>query len=149
MTSYRKLTISDLDALQLIEEECFVEPFKREDLIYELNDNPVNAIIGAYSDDKLVGFIDYMVTFNSAMIVQIAVSKEYRHQGIAQILLTLMEQSFPQDIEDKVETITLEVRESNIPAHKLYIKCGYENVLLKKNYYKNGENAIYMIKRIL
>ena len=89
-----------------------------------------------------------MVTFNSSTITQIAVTKAYRKQRIATTLLTLMEESFPKEIDDKVETITLEVRESNEAAHKLYLSNGYEDVLIKKNYYKDGENAIYMVKRL-
>jgi len=149
MINYRKLTLSDLDALEIIENECFIDPFKKEDLLYELKDNPVNELIGAFDEDKLIGFIDYMITFNSSTITQIAVTKAYRKQRIATTLLTLMEESFPKEIDDKVETITLEVRESNEPAHKLYLSNGYEDVLLKKNYYKDAENAIYMVKRIL
>ena len=148
MINYRKLTLSDLDALQVIENECFIDPFKKEDLLYELKDNPVNELIGVFDEDKLIGFIDYMVTFNSSTITQIAVTKAYRKQRIATTLLTLMEESFPKEIDDKVETITLEVRESNEAAHKLYLSNGYEDVLIKKNYYKDGENAIYMVKRL-
>ena len=148
MINYRKLTLSDLDALEVIENECFIDPFKKEDLIYELKDNPVNEIIGAFDEGKLIGFIDYMITFNSSTITQIAVTKAYRKQHIATTLLSLMEESFPKEIDDKVETITLEVRESNEAAHKLYLSNGYEDVLLKKNYYKDGENAIYMVKRL-
>lgn len=149
MISYRKLSELDIDALEVIENACFKDPFPRKDLLYELNENPVAYIIGAFSDNELIGFIDYMITFISATITQIAVMPTFRGQAIATTLLTLMEESFPKDVDDMVETITLEVRESNEPAYKLYLKNGYERVLLKKNYYKNGENAIYMIKRMI
>ena len=60
-----------------------------------------------------------------------------------------MEKCFPSDIEDIVENVTLEVRESNQAAINLYKKNGYEEVVIKKHYYSNGENAIYMVKRLL
>ena len=148
MINYRRLTELDIDELLLLENECFKDPFKREDLLYELKDNPVNVMIGAFDSGNLVGFIDYMITFNSSTIVQIAVTSSYRKNGIAQDLLRRMEQSFPKDIDDVVETITLEVREGNTPARNLYKKDGYEEVVLKKNYYRNGENAVYMVKRL-
>ena len=60
-----------------------------------------------------------------------------------------MENCFTNDIEDVVETVTLEVRKSNDAAIKLYEKNGYEFVVEKKHYYPNGEDAVYMVKRLL
>ena len=97
---------------------------------------------------KVVGFIDFLITFNSSTIMQVAVTKECRGNGIATQLLSEMEKSFPKEIDDIVETITLEVRESNEAAKNLYLKNGYKIVVVKSNYYKDGENAIYMIKRL-
>ena len=148
MIEYRELTELDIDELVLLEDQCFKEPFKKEELLYELNQNPVNRMIGAFEDGYLVAFIDYMITFNSSTITQIAVTSSRRRQGIARELLHLMIASFPKDIDDVVETITLEVRESNKPAHSLYLSEGFEDIVIKKNYYKDGENAIYMVKRL-
>ena len=148
MIKYRLATLSDFEAVQAIENECFKEPYSTEDLCYEFEGNPVNKIIVAENDEKVVGFIDFLITFNSSTIMQVAVTKEFRKNGIATQLLSEMENSFPKEIDDLVETITLEVRESNEAAKKLYLKNGYKIVVIKTNYYKDGENAIYMIKRL-
>lgn len=142
-------TLKDFEQICEIEQACFVEPYTREQLMYEFNGNPLNKILVAYDEDKIVGFVDYMITFNSATISQIAVLPNYRKKGLGSKLLEEMEKSFPKEIDDVVETITLEVRESNINAISFYKKNGYENVVIKKHYYKNGENAVYMIKRLL
>lgn len=142
-------TLKDFEQIYDIEQACFVEPYTREQLMYEFSENPLNKILGAYDEDKIVGFVDYMITFNSATISQIAVLPNYRKKGLGSKLLEEMEKSFPKEIDDVVETITLEVRESNINAISFYKKNGYENVVIKKHYYKNGENAVYMIKRLL
>jgi ribosomal-protein-alanine N-acetyltransferase len=148
MIKYRLATLSDFDAVLAIENECFKEPYSTEDLHYEFEANPVNKIIVAEKDGKVVGFIDFLITFNSSTIMQVAVTKECRGNGIATQLLSEMEKSFPKEIDDIVETITLEVRESNEAAKNLYLKNGYKIVVVKTNYYKDGENAIYMIKRL-
>lgn len=142
-------TLKDFEQIYGIEQACFVEPYTREQLMYEFSENPLNRILVAYDEDKISGFVDYMITFNSATISQIAVLPNYRKKGIGSKLLEEMEKSFPKEIDDVVETITLEVRESNINAISFYKKNGYENVVIKKHYYKNGENAVYMIKRLL
>ena len=150
----REATELDLEALELIENECFLDPYKKEQLLYELNENPVNKILLLIEDDKIIGFIDYMVTFNSATITQIGVLSSYRRGGRGSLLMDAMLDSLPSvndyDSEDDsiVETITLEVRVSNAPAINFYHKYGFEDVVIKKNYYRDGEDAIYMMKRI-
>ena len=148
MIKYRLASLKDFDEVQKIENECFIEPYSTEDLHYEFEKNPVNKIIVAESDGKVVGFIDFLITFNSSTIMQVAVTKEFRKNGIATQLLSEMEKSFPKNIDDLVETITLEVRESNEAAKNLYLKNGYKIVVIKEHYYKDGENAIYMLKRL-
>ena len=148
MIKYRFASLKDFDEVQKIENECFIEPYSTEDLHYEFEKNPVNKMIVAEDNGKVVGFIDYLITFNSSTIMQVAVTKSYRRYGIATQLLSEMEKSFPKNIDDLVETITLEVRESNEPAKNLYLKNGYKIVVIKNHYYKDGENAIYMLKRL-
>ena len=148
MIKYRLATLSDFNAVEAIENECFKEPYSAEDLYYEFKGNPVNKIIVAEEDGLVVGFIDFLITFNSSTIMQVAVAKEFRGKGIATQLLSEMEKSFPKNIDDIVESITLEVRESNEAAKNLYLKNGYKVVVIKSNYFKDGENAIYMIKRL-
>ena len=148
MIKYRLAALNDFEAVQKIENECFKEPYSTEDLHYEFEGNPVNKIIVAENDGVVVGFIDFLITFNSSTIMQVAVTKEFRGKGIATQLLSEMENSFPKEIDDIVESVTLEVRESNEAAQKLYLKNGYKIVVVKSHYYKDGENAVYMIKRL-
>ena len=149
MIKYRPAKQEDFEQVQLIENECFKEPYSYEELRYEFDLNPVNKIIVAESESKVVGFIDFLITFNSATIMQVAVTKNYRRKGIATQLLSEMEKVFPKDIENMVETITLEVRTSNTSALSLYLKNGYMIVVTKAHYYKDGENALYLVKRLI
>ena len=148
MIKYRFAKQSDFDGVLKIENECFKQPYSVEELTYEFKQNPVNKIVVAEAEGEIIGFIDYLITFNSSTIMQVAVTEKYRKNGVATQLLSEMEKSFPKNVDDVVETITLEVRESNKAAKALYLKNGYEVVTTKKNYYKDGENAIYMLKRL-
>ena len=47
------------------------------------------------------------------------------------------------------EFFTLEVRASNTAAIALYTKVGFEKVTVKTGYYKDGEDAIYMVKGLI
>ena len=145
----RFLEKADLEQIYEIEKECFINPWKLSDLEYELSENPVNKFLVLEIDGKVVGFNDFMITFNSATISQIAITKDFRRKGFGTILLNEMEKCFPKEGDDIVENVTLEVRASNEPAIELYKKHGYEVVVKKPHYYPDGEDAIYMVKRLM
>ena len=146
-TNIRKAKISDLEAIKEIEDESFIKPFTKEDLLYEISQNPVSNFLVLEKDGLVVGFIDYWVTFDSATIDQIAVKKSERNQGFAKILL---EKSI-NDLKElgEVSFLTLEVRTSNEPAINLYKSFGFQKVTIKEKYYDDGEDAIYMIKGLV
>lgn len=146
-TNIRKAKISDLEAIKEIEDESFINPFTKEDLLYEVSQNPVSNFLVLEKDGLVVGFIDYWVTFDSATIDQIAVKKSERNQGFAKILL---EKSI-NDLKElgEVSFFTLEVRASNEPAINLYKSFGFQKVTIKEKYYDDGEDAIYMVKGLV
>ncbi|MCV4770982.1 GNAT family N-acetyltransferase, partial [Escherichia coli] len=47
-----------------------------------------------------------------------------------------------------VSTIVLEVRVSNLPARRLYEKCGYTAVRTISSYYSDGEDCLLMLRAI-
>ena len=145
----RALEKADLEQVYQIEKECFINPWKFSDIEYEFQGNPVNKFLVLEVNGKVVGFNDFMITFNSATISQIAVTKEFRRNGFGTILLNEMEKCFPKEGDDIVENVTLEVRASNEPAINLYKKHGYEVVVVKPHYYPDGEDAIYLVKRFM
>lgn len=146
-TVVRKMLPSDLDAVSQIENATFSNPYTLEQLSYELNENPVGWMYVAVVDHEVVGFIDFMITFNSSTIVQIAVKEEFKRKGIGNMLLGQMVKDC-ESKEDVVEFITLEVRASNAPAIAFYKKHRFQQITVKKQYYDDGEDAIYMVRSL-
>jgi len=141
----RKATQNDVDILLRMEEECFVAPWKRENIEYELNENPVSVLNVVTLDNVVIGYLDYWITFDSATICQICVKKEYRHNHVASMLI---EDMIDDCYAKKVLNITLEVRTGNTPAIGLYKKHGFVETLVKKHYYTNGDDALYMVRKV-
>ena len=48
-----------------------------------------------------------------------------------------------------VKKITLEVRASNIKGINFYTKNGFKQVGVRKKYYKNGEDALLLLKEFI
>ena len=142
---YRKASVKDIDSLYEIEAKHFSHPWTKEQFLYEISENEFSTILVAEDEDKIVGFLVYWILFDSAQICNICVRDEYRKKGIASDLFDIAETAFQMH---ECFSITLEVRVSNEPAINLYKKRGFSTVCVKKGYYKDGEDAYYMMKGV-
>lgn len=141
----RPMTEEDLDKVLMIENTSFISPWNKDQFLYELNDNPYAVLMVAEYQGIICGFIDFWITFDVAQLNQIAVHEALRRKGIGEILLLDM---ISRVIEQEVTKITLEVRTYNEKAISLYKKHGFKEELVKKHYYDNGDDAIFMIKEV-
>ena len=69
-----------------------------------------------------------------------------RIAGKAQALL---HQAFKKCAGEGVEQILLEVRESNEAAIKLYVKLGFNEISLRRNYYRDPQEHAVIMQKIL
>lgn len=142
----REMKESDFSHVEKIENECFVDPYKMEQYLYELHDNPVAKLFVLEIENEIVGFIDYWVTFDACQLTKLAIAKKHRQKGYGSTLIDYMVNNA---IEEDCEAIFLEVRESNISAQNLYEKHDFMEMNIRKNYYSdNHENARVMGKVI-
>lgn len=145
----REIDNNDIKKISEIEAICFKHPWSEEDFIFEVNNNPFAKILVILVDNEIVGYLDYLVTFNSSSISKIAINPKYQKLGLASKLMDKMFLDIAALGYGEVETITLEVRVSNIAAINLYYKFGFKDVVIKKGYYADGEDARYMMKVLL
>jgi len=145
----RKMANDDVQAITNLEAVSFFHPWPEKEIRYELHDNPIaQTLVAENAEGLILGYLDFMITFDSATINRLAVVPALRKQGIAQALLDEMVR-ICQKQETPVEWITLEVRSSNEAAKKLYSKNGWSVITVKKGYYDDGEDAIYMVRSII
>lgn len=112
--------------------------------ISEISNNPFLKYLIYKEENKLVGFINYSILYERAELNYIYVDKNFRREGIAN---KLMEYMFIELRKEKVLSITLEVKKSNVSAINLYKKWKFEPVSIRKNYYGN-EDGILMFKEV-
>lgn len=128
-----------LDGVVNIENICFANPWTRADLEAQLTLDTSHFAV-ATVDEKVVGYMGLQVFSGEGYVTNVAVLPEYRRQGIAKMLIE-------KQLQNEMSFITLEVRESNLPAIKLYESCGFENVGIRPKFYSNPtENAIIMTR---
>ena len=97
-------------------------------------------------NDEVVGFCILQPVLDEANLLLMAIDPKVQGQGLG---FNLLEKSIEQLNNNPVQ-IFLEVRESNIPAIRLYEKSGFHQIDLRKNYYPKAgggkEHAIIMVK---
>lgn len=92
---------------------------------------------------EVVGYAGYWLHESEAHITTIAIGAAFRGQHLGEwLLLHLLADAIAHDIE----SITLEVRDTNMPARNLYAKYGFEVAQRRRRYYADGEDALRMIR---
>ncbi len=138
-----QMTTSDVDAVYKIEEMVHPNHHWSKDSFYnELSNKLAKYFCVKDENDKILGFIGFWQIFEESHITTLAIHPDFRRLQLAQMLLL---KAIEECYSDMIKYITLEVRESNIPAISLYEKFLFESIGVRKNYYQdNGENAIIM-----
>lgn len=96
----------------------------------------------AVNDDKVIGYIIYSVIFDESEILNVVVDSFYRGKSFGIQLLNYA----IEDIKNKkCLNVFLEVAKKNVIAKNLYLKLGFVECNIRKNYYKN-DDAVLMKK---
>ena len=138
----RQADVGDVDDIYEIEKLCFPDPWSRESLIYEMEENPRAFYIVAQLEEKVVGYAGLWWIGDGGHITNVAVKPGYRHRHIGMGIIQVM---IEFTTEEGMMHHTLEVRRSNDAAINLYRKFGFEVEGVRKGYYvNNGEDALIM-----
>lgn len=134
-----KMTAAHIAAIAQLENDCFADPWTETALAEELH-NPCAVFLVALIDDNVVGYLGCHHIADEGYVANIAVSKDFRRQGIARQLLR-----YAKDQWQHLFRITLEVRVSNTAAIALYESEGFSKDGIRPSFYRHPteDAAIY------
>lgn len=141
------MRLADIDAVLEIDRLGFPSPTKASMYRYELTENQlahyqVLTVADDAGDETVIGYAGYWLIADEAHVSSISVTPAWRRRGLGELLLLNL--LFMAN-EQATQLATLEVRESNQAAQALYRKYQFEQVGLRKGYYRDtGENAVLM-----
>ncbi len=139
----RKMSPADLDQVHAIEDLSFNTPWNLNSFEYEIRNKDAVMKV-AELDNRVVGFVCVRFLLDMTHILDIAVMPGHQRMGIGGILLLDALQEIKRT-RPETKHITLEVRESNIAAIKLYEKSGFRKTGRRRNYYSSpDEDGIIM-----
>jgi len=137
----RPLDLSDLNAIERIEQRAYPTPWSRSMFASELA-KPTSVCLGAFEGRDLVGYVINSRYVDAWHVMNVAVDPDRQRRGIATALL---ERLFELTRDDERRGYTLEVRVSNEDAIHLYEKLGFEARGIRRGYYTdNREDALIM-----
>lgn len=133
----------DLEGVLSVESESFTNPWTREMYAWELQNRTVCHILVVRTADRpVVGFCAFWLVVDEIHINNVAILPDLRGQGIG---TALMRRVFDEATSLGARRATLEVRESNEGARRLYERLGFYVAGTRRHYYTNPvEDALIL-----
>jgi ribosomal-protein-alanine N-acetyltransferase len=140
--------LSDLDTVLEIEQSSFVNPWTREMYLAELENRGVSYCYVVRSPSHVVvGFCSFWRVLDELHINNLAVAPQYRRGGAGTALL---HEILREGAKMGARRATLEVRQSNRAARRLYERLGFSVAGVRRGYYtKPVEDALVLWKERL
>ena len=138
-----RMNEANIFAVKQIEDECFSNPWSFESLNAELSKVGACFYV-AELNGEAAGYIGFNMVLDEGYIANIAVKEKFRRKGVGRKLL---QKVIETAVKNNLSFVSLEVRESNIPAIGLYKEFGFTQQGIRKNYYRNPqENGLILTK---
>ena len=136
-----RLEFKHLEQMAQIEREAFDTPWTVAMFIPEVEDPSAHYVVGVRGDDEVVCYGGFHQVLDEAHITNIAVKSTERGKGIGTFL---MSELISRAKNNGVSRMTLEVKDGNTNAIKLYEKFGFKVEGVRKKYYNNQFDALIM-----
>jgi len=136
------MALSDIPAVLAIEAISFNSAWPANAFTNEIRDNKLAFYFVGRLGGEIVAYAGIWVILEDSHVTTIAVHPDYRGRKLGEeMLIHILDEA----IANGASWITLEVRESNESAQRLYRKYGFTTVSTRRGYYSdNNESALVM-----
>lgn len=141
---FRKSRPDDAPGICALENEYFSDPWSERDICSTIATEGGMCYSAIDENGSIIAYVIARLIAPEAEIYRVAVRQDKRRRGIG---YRLLDYGIKSERGRGLESVFLEVRESNVPARNLYRAHGFCEIGERKNYYHNPtENAIIMFK---
>ncbi|MBI5097621.1 MAG: ribosomal protein S18-alanine N-acetyltransferase [Nitrospirae bacterium] len=138
----RKMSPADLSEVSNIENLCYSTPWSPNSFKYELANKEAILKVAVFNSE-IIGYVCIRTILDMTHLLNVAVLPEFRLRGIGSMLLKNAVGELKR-LQPNTK-LTLEVRQSNIAAIRLYEKFGFKVTGKRTKYYQKPEDdAILM-----
>ena len=125
----------DLNTISLWSKKQWVNEFNKEGI----------KVFGLLLSNSIIGLCVFHVVLDEAQINFFVVNKKYRKKGFGSYLMSYL---IKQCEKLNVNKLFLEVSNRNITADKFYNRFNFSTVGIRRNYYKDGSDALLKEKKL-
>jgi ribosomal-protein-alanine N-acetyltransferase len=138
----RDMTPEDVPTVSVLEQRLFpADAWPIHMFFDELSQPDTRRYLVAEAASGIVGYAGLMCIEPIADVQTIAVVPEFEGRGIGSALLTrLIGEAGRRGAQD----VLLEVRADNPRAQQLYLRFGFEQIHVRRGYYRDGVDALIM-----
>lgn len=138
----RWLIRRDLPEVLAIEQACFEWAWTEEDFIELLRQRNCIGMV-AEQDHEVVGFMVYELHKSNLRLLNFAVDPRFHRQGIGKAMMTRLADKLSQQMRKE---ITVEIRETNVPAQLFFRDNGFRAVRILRDYYDDTDEDAYVMR---
>ena len=132
----------DMPEVLDIERESFEFPWYEEHFIRCLRQRNCIGMVAEHGE-QVVGFMIYELHKTRLHILNFAVAADSRHQGVAR---QMAEKLVGKLSSQRRSRITLEVRETNLPAQMFFKNAGFRATSVLRAYYEDSPEDAYLMQ---
>lgn len=141
----RRMRVEDLPEVLAIEVLSFSPPWSRRLFLQELA-GPGRYYVVVEYQGKVIGYAGLSHLFGEGHVTTLAVAPDFRAKGVGSCLIEFL---INKAIGLKLRLLTLEVRESNLAAQRLYKEFGFQVIGKRRNYYSQPREDGFIMTLIL
>lgn len=136
----------DVDALHVLQRSAHGEAWSRQVWLAELKRQNSSVWLVEAEKSEIAAFVVLWRVVDTLEVVDLAVSTEFRRQGIA---TTLVEMASALGAAMGVRRVALEVREDNEGACHFYRELGFVEAELLPGFYDDGTGARRLVRSLV
>jgi ribosomal-protein-alanine N-acetyltransferase len=136
---------ADLDLVASLEARCFTNPWSRDMLARQLAESQTTRVfVLRLPDAPVAAFCSCWFLVDELHVNTLVVDFPFRRQGLG---VLLMHHVLVDAARSGVRRATLEVRESNLAARRLYERLGFTITAKRPKYYTEPEEDALILWR--
>ena len=143
MLSITELNKDDIDLCYELDSNT-ISLWSKKQWANEFNKEGINVYGISYSD-LLVGICVFQIVLDEAQLNYFVINKKFREKGFGSNLMNYL---IKKCEKLNISKLFLEVSKSNINAEKFYSRFNFSTVGIRRNYYKNGSDALLKEKKL-
>jgi ribosomal-protein-alanine N-acetyltransferase len=136
------MILANIPMVLAIESESFEYAWTEDDFIRCLRQRNYIGMV-AEQDELVVGFMIYELHKNRLHVLNFAVNKRFRRQGIGRAMIDKLVSKLSWERRSR---IMLEVRETNLDAQRFFKAMGFRAISVLRDFFEDSTEDAYLMQ---